>query len=104
GGVQMGRKRRAYSDEFKAEAIRLIRRGDKTIAQIARELGIRADLLRTWNQQADGPVGLARPEATDPPGHVESDEVRRLKRELEIVRQERDFLKKAAAYFAKQSP
>ena len=100
----MGRKRRAYSDEFKAEAIRSIRQGDKTIAQVARELGIRADLLRSWKQQAEGQVGLVRANATDAAGHVESEEVRRLKRELEIVRQERDFLKKAAAYFAKQSP
>lgn len=100
----MGKKRRAYSAEFKAEAIRLIEQGERPIAQVARELGIRADMLRSWKQQADGKVGFTKCEAADSAGHVESEEVRRLKRELETVRQERDFLKKAAAYFAKQSP
>jgi transposase len=97
----MGRKRRAYSHEFKAEAIRLLRESGRPMSQIARELGIRPDVLRSWKQQADGQVGLASESVAESGGAIESEEVRKLKRELEIVRQERDFLKKAAAYFAK---
>jgi transposase len=100
----MGRQRRAYTHEFKSEAVRLMRESGKPIAQIARELGIRADMLRSWKQQADGKVGVGSETVVAEKGMVDSDEVRRLKRELEIVRQERDFLKKAAAYFAKESP
>jgi transposase len=100
----MGRQRRAYTHEFKREAIRLIREGGKSIAQIARELGIRPDMLRAWKQQADSEVGLGSETVVAEKGLVESEEIRRLKRELEIIRQERDFLKKAAAYFAKESP
>lgn len=99
----MGRKRRAYSHEFKAEAIRLLRDSGRPASQVARELGVRADVLRAWKQQADGVLGLASEAAAESGGSIESEEVRRLKRELEIVRQERDFLKKAAAYFAKES-
>ncbi len=99
----MGRKRRAYSHEFKVEAIRLMRESGRPISHLARELGIRADMLRAWKQQSEGEVGLRSEAVVESGGAVESDEVRRLKRELEIVRQERDFLKKAAAYFAKES-
>jgi transposase len=101
----MGRQRRAFSHEFKAEAIRMMRESGKPIAQIARELGVRADMLRAWKQQAEGSVGVGSEAVREEPkGVVESEEIRRLKRELEVVRQERDFLKKAAAYFAKESP
>ena len=99
----MGRKRRAYSHEFKAEAVRLLRDSGRPVSQVARELGVRADVLRAWKQQGDGVLGLASEAAAESGGSIESEEVRRLKRELEIVRQERDFLKKAAAYFAKES-
>jgi transposase len=100
----MGRQRRAFSHEFKAEAIRMMRESGKPIAQIARELGIRADMLRAWKQHADGTAGVGSGTVlSEPKGMVESEEIRRLKRELEVVRQERDFLKKAAAYFAKES-
>jgi transposase len=101
----MGRQRRAFTHEFKSEAIRLMRESGKPISKIARELGIRADMLRAWKQQADGVVGVGSETVlAEPKGLIESEEVRRLKRELETVRQERDFLKKAAAYFAKGSP
>jgi transposase len=100
----MGRKRRAYSHEFKAEAVRLLLDSGRPTSQVARELGVRADVLRSWKQQAEGVLGLASEAAAESAGSIESAEVRRLKRELEIVRQERDFLKKAAAYFAKESP
>lgn len=94
----MARPRREFSQEFKLEAVRLIHAG-RPLAQVARELEVRPEQLRQWRKklEADGAVA--------PGPRVESAEaeVRRLKRELEVVRQERDFLKKAAAFFAKGS-
>lgn len=95
----MGGFRRAHSPEFKIEAVRQVAEGGRSISEVARELAIRPEQLRTWRKQlqATGAVPL--------PPRVETaeEEVRRLKRELEVVRQERDFLKKAAAFFAKGS-
>ena len=98
----MGEKRRQYTKEFKLEAVRLAEESKKPLSQVARELGIRADMLRAWKRQVEG-VGSqdAFPGNGTLPGTEE--ENRRLRRELEVVRQERDFLKKAAAYFAKGS-
>ena len=96
----MTRKRKRYTAEFKIEALRLVRESGKAVMQIARELGIQADLLHSWKRQAEKAA-----EAKDAfPGHgklsPEAAENERLRRELERVTQERDFLKKAAAYFA----
>lgn len=99
------RKRRRFTPEFKAEAVRLIKESGKPVSQIARELGIRADLLHTWKRQLANREDLPPGEVFPGNGNVSSDveEIRRLRRELERVTQERDFLKKAAAYFAKES-
>lgn len=95
----MAKFRRAFSPEFKQEAVRLVTEGGRPLSQVARELAIRPEQLRTWKRQllAAGDVSA--------PVRVESaeDELRRVKRELEVVRQERDFLKKAAAFFARGS-
>jgi transposase len=95
--------RRAFSWEYKQEAVRLMKERQQlgtTLAQIGRELGVRSGMLRTWAAQVER---AARPTAT--PGSTLSpdEELRRLRRELDITRQERDFLKKAAAFFAKES-
>ena len=94
------RARRAYSPEFKRAAVRRMqeqRRAGISLAQVSRELEVRADSLRQWEQalQLAPPPGPRSGERAD-------DELRRLRRELETVRMERDFLKKAAAYFAKE--
>lgn len=94
----MAERRRSFSPEFKQEAVRLLAESGRPLTQIARELAIRAGQLREWRRQLAGPS--ATPAAA--PGS-EAEEVRRLRRELEVVRQERDFLKKAAAFFAKES-
>ena len=94
------RVRRVYSAEFKREAVRRMqerRRAKISLAQISRELEVRADLLRQWERA----LGAA-PAASSGGSASAEDEVRRLRRELETVRMERDFLKKAAAYFAKE--
>lgn len=93
-------KRRSFPPEFKDEAVRLALESGRPISAVARELGIRPDQLRHWKQEFTRPVRAASP----PPGETPAQEVRRLRRELEVVRQERDFLKKAAAFFAKESP
>jgi len=94
----MARERRQFSRAFKLEAVQLMRAG-RALAQVARELEVRPEQLRQWRKQ------LEAEGAVDPAPRVESAEaeVRRLQRELAVVRQERDFLKKAAAFFAKGS-
>ena len=92
------RKRRLFTPEFKAEAVRLVRDSGKTVAKVARELDLTATCLRAWvNQAAVDEKGDAHgPLTTD-----ERAELTRLRRALRIVEQERDFAKKCAAYFAK---
>jgi transposase len=96
------RERRKLTDEFKREAIRLMydrRAAGVTVAQIARELGVRAEQLRVWEK-------LFRERRDDGiPDRVESpeQELRRLRRENLELRQEREFAKKVAVYFAKGS-
>jgi transposase len=94
------RKRRAFTKEFKAETVRLIRESGKSIAVVARELGLTESAVRAWVRQAGidaghGPAGALTTE--------EREELGRLRRELRTVRMERDILKKATAFFAKES-
>ena len=98
----MSANRRQYTREFKLEAVRLVQKGNSA-TRVAEQLGIRCDMLRHWKQQVEGGE-LTRMEVFPGQGRVANaeQEVRRLRRELELVTQERDFLKKAAAYFAKE--
>ena len=92
------RKRRLFTPEFKAEAVRLVRASGKTVAKVAHELDLTATCLRAWVNQA------AVDEKNDGQGALTTDErveLTRLRRELRTVEQERDFLKKCTAYFAK---
>jgi transposase len=97
----MVKKRRKYTREFKLEAVRLSEESEEPAAEIARQLGIHANLLYTWRERflQDGEEAF--------PGHgklrASDDEMRRLRRELVRVREERDVLKKAIAFFAKES-
>ncbi len=97
--------RRQFTREFKLEAVRLTKESGKPQAQVARELGIRPDMLRTWKRQAEGRAGFAAADVFPGNSHQPrpDEELQRLRRENERLRQERDFLKKAAAYFAKES-
>jgi transposase len=101
----MATTRRQFTQEFKLEAVRLAKESGKPQAQIARDLGIRPDMLRAWKRQAEGRAGFAARDVFPGQGRQPSqdEEVHRLRRENERLRQERDFLKKAAAYFAKES-
>jgi transposase len=103
--VFMRKTRRQFSAEFKIEAVRLANAGDKPLAQVARELGIRGDMLRSWKRQFQARVGHAAPDVFPGNGKLVSqdEEIRRLRRELAVVREEREILKKAAAFFARES-
>ena len=95
----MGR-RRTYSAEFKREAVALTREPDRTVTEVARSLGIDRSILRSWKvrMEAEGDSafpGHGRPKASD-------EEVQQLRHELARTRQERDILKEALAYFAKE--
>ena len=98
----MGEKRRQYTREFKVEAVRLLDESGRSKGQIARELGIHESMLKRWKADLEG-----HPPAAAFPGNgklsAAEEEIRRLRRELEQARQENAFLKKAAAYFAKES-
>lgn len=96
----MSRKLNQYSSEFKESAIKLALEGDKSIGQTAVDLGIKKSTLYTWISKHAGPRGIVT-KANDNE-HV-YDENKRLKKELSRVTQERDLLKKAAAYFARES-
>ena len=99
------RARRTFSLEFKLEAVRLMqerRAAGASLSQVGRELDVRPDLLRAWAQQLRWRPGAGARQAVSGPG-PSAEEVRRLQRENATLRQERDFLKKAAAFFAKES-
>jgi len=101
----MAGKRRQFTREFKLEAVRMITSGERKVEDLARDLGVRADILRGWQKQAEGRAGLTKDDVFPGNGKLTSkdEEIRELRRQLEEMTQERDFLKKAAAYFAKGS-
>jgi transposase len=91
-----------YPREFKLEAVRLLRQGEKPASQLAMELGVKRTLLYRWRDEVAARGDVAFSGTPGPKPSALSDEVARLKRELAVVREERDILKKAAAYFAKE--
>ena len=100
----MGAKRRGFTREFKLEAVRLVSEGHESVTAVAERLGIRADMLRNWKRQVAGLPAAQRNNIFTGPGKAPGgeEEIKRLRREVERLEQERDFLKKAAAYFAKE--
>lgn len=99
--VNEGRQRQRFSREFKLEAVRLLELGQKPAAQLALELGMRRNLLYKWQRDLQGKGDAAfRGQGRKPRDQLS--EVERLKAELKRVTEDRDALKKAAAYFAKE--
>jgi len=92
-------KRNKYSIEFKHEAVELVRRSQTSCRQIALEIGVNANMLTRWVREAD----TVTDKAFTGSGTPRDQELARLKRELARVTKERDFLRDAAAYFAKES-
>ena len=87
-----------YPMDFRREAVELLKRSGKSVPQLAAELGISPQSLRNWARQVDVDEGEAAGLSS-----VEREELRRLRRELRTVTEEREILKKAAAFFAKES-
>lgn len=94
------RKRRVFTTEFKAEAVRLVRESGKSVPTVARELDLTETALRSWVRQAEVDAGRGAPGALT---SEEREELGRLRRETRTLRMEREILKKAAAFFAKES-
>ena len=95
----MPRTRRAFTDEFKREAVKLVKQPGAMVTHIARDLGIEQSVLRRWVSQEHG--GVMDMRAHKPFRSESASEVERLQRELRRVTTERDILKKALGYFAR---
>jgi transposase len=93
------RQRRSFTDEFKAKAVQLVWSSGKSISAVAQDLDLTVSSLRNWVRQAEidagrGPVGALTSE--------EREELSRLRKENRVLKEEREILKKAAAFFAKE--
>ena len=93
----MPRSRPPYPPEFRAEAVELVRSGTKSFSQLSRDVGVSDQTLRNWVRQADIDTGRRHDGLTT----TEREELRRLRSEVRTLRMERDLLKKAAVFFAR---
>ncbi len=99
GGTEMA-KRRKYTEEFKREAVRLVEsRGERSVADVAASLGVAENLLHAWKRMYADTADAVRAER----GETPEDELKRLRRENAQLKREQEILKKAAAFFAKES-
>ncbi len=95
-----GKPQPTYTPAFRADAVRLVEQSDKSLRQIAADLGVAPESLRRWMEQAKADAGNG---ATGALTTAEREELRRLRREVTTLRMEREILKKAAAFFAKET-
>jgi len=89
-----------HTPEFKAEAVKLVKEGGRKVAELSRDLGLADSLVRSWVRQAnvdagEGPAGTLTT--------AEKEELSHLRREVKVLRMEREILKRAATFFAKES-
>ncbi len=89
-------KRKHFSSEFKREAVRLVTEGGLSIAQVSRDLGLNDNMVGRWKKEAEQNGAKAFPGQ----GHPQDEELSRLRREVEVLRQEREILKKAISIFS----
>jgi transposase len=97
---RQSRARRSFTDEFKAGAVRLVLEEGKTAGAVARDLDLTPTALRGWVERAKADQGKGKPGVLT---SVEREELARLRKENRILQMERDILKKAAAFFAKEN-
>ncbi len=95
--------RKTFSTEFKREAVRLLEKGDKAAAQLARELGVRRNQLYKWQKEVHEYGKEAFPGHGKRVASKQTDKTSVLKAELTKLREENEILKKAALYFARES-
>ena len=93
----MSKKQNRYPDQFKREAVELVRVSDRPVGQIAKELGVSDQSLRNWITQVDASRGKS--ELTSD----EREELKALRKEIKTLRMEREILKKAATFFAQEN-
>lgn len=96
----MGRKRRSFSAEFKAEAVRLCKVGDRSVREVAKDLDLTETALREWVKRGDVDAGKGPPGAL---ATAEREELASLRKQVKRLEMEREILKKAAAFFAKEN-
>ena len=92
------RQRRSFTPEFKAQTVELVRTSHKSVGEVCRDLDLTETVVRRWVAQADIDTGRR-----DGLTSAEREELSRLRRENRVLREERDILKKAAAFFAKET-
>ena len=90
--------RRQFSKQFKAETVALIRSSGKSVPQVCRDLDLAESVVRRWIAQAEIDEGRREGLTT-----AEREELSKLRKEVRVLREERDILKKAAAYFARET-
>jgi transposase len=95
GAHQMPRTRPPYPPEFRAEAVKLARSSEKPLSELARDLGVSTETLRNWTKQQRIDTGKRDGLTTD-----EREELKRLRKENKILKEEREILRKATAFFA----
>ena len=96
--MMTARLRRSFTPEFKAQTVELVRTSGKSVGEICRDLDLTETAVRRWVAQADVDAGRRDGLTT-----AEREELTRLRRENRVLRDERDILKKAAAFFAKET-
>jgi transposase len=94
----MAKSRPPYPEEFRREAVGLIRSGQRTLPEAAESLGVTQQTLRNWLKREDVDAGRAEAVTGE-----DREELRRLRRENRVLREEREILKKAAAFFVKEN-
>jgi len=94
------RVRRVHTPEFKADTVKLVRAGGRKVAQVARDLGLAGSVVHAWAWQSGGDAGGGPGGALTT---AEKEELSQLRREVKVLRMEREILKRAATFFAKES-